>query len=76
MTATDKLRRVPLREALARLGIKRTSFNKYWRDVFTEYRNGRNRQVMSDELDLAVKHPDYHQAAGLVKVLRMRLKRM
>jgi len=76
MTATDKLRRVPLREAMQRLNMGRTSFNKYWRSVFTDFRNGRYRQVMSDELDLAVRNPDYHQAAGAVKALRLRLKRM
>lgn len=56
--AAAKLCRVSRAAACERLGVSRATFWRKWHAVFTEVRDGgtagRDRQVLSDELDVAV----------------------
>lgn len=82
MTATLKERTkipalLPLAEACRVLGISVDSYEKHWRNVFTDYRtDGNQRRVSEDELKEARKYVRPSEARAAVLQLRASLKRM
>lgn len=68
---------LPLTEACRILGISVDSFNRHWRNTFTDFRtDGRQRRVSEDELKTARKHVDPSEARAAVMQLRLELGRM
>lgn len=68
---------LPLAEACRVLGISVDSFERHWRNVFTNYRtDGNQRRVSEDELKEARRHVEPLAARAAVLNLRAVLKRL
>lgn len=69
---------VKLSEALRKLGLARTTFQRHWSDVFTPITSdGGHHRIASDELEVALKHMPFDavRARAAVALYRVETKR-